>query len=172
MSDKKCYPKIDRILGAKISLAIQTDESKVIVKDINLEQMGNSQINGIRYNLDKVLKDESFISNVSFSSGDCLVKLKGKINDGELHECRQRETYKCMKLTKENKDEFLKIFEPNLFLNENINIINENDKYIAIEHPFFKYHYKFGNWYVMDGTLYYGAERYTEEEFCKEFELV
>lgn len=171
MSDNKCYPKIDRILGAKISLAIQTDESKVIVKDINLEQMGNSQINGIRYNLDKVLKDESFISNVSFSSGDCLVKLNDKINDGKLHECRRREQFKCMKLTKENKEEFLNFFEPDLYINKNVTIVDEDDEKIVVEHPYYIYPYKFGEYYVMEGNLSI-AEGYTEKEFYKEFKML
>ena len=74
-------------------------------------------------------------------------------------------------LTKENKEEFLKIFEPKLNANKNINIVDEDDACIVVKHPFYTYHYKFGNLYVAD-RMFRLIEGCTEEEFYEEFELL
>lgn len=88
--------------------------------------------------------------------------------------CVRKDQFDCIKLTKQNRDEALKILEPH-FDNKQIYIEKDNDKYLIIEYaryPNSKKYYFYNHWYVKNIDNYYIWNRYTDEEFREEFELV
>ena len=83
--------------------------------------------------------------------------------------CRRKEQFECVYLTKQNRDEFLKKFEPDI---DTVwkSIIEDNDRYFIVENPLYKTVYYYNNWYITG--VYYTCEHYTDEEFKEEFELL
>lgn len=83
--------------------------------------------------------------------------------------CRRKEQFECVYLTKQNRDEFLKKFEPDI---DTVwkSIIEDNDIYFIVENPLYKTVYYYNNWYIPG--VCYTCEHYTDEEFKEEFELV
>lgn len=97
--------------------------------------------------------------------------------------CVRKEQFKCVYLTKQNRDEVLKILDPFLdkkvFIfgrKENTFIEEDNDKYCIINHSdgnsSYKYYYVYNRWYVADDESYLWGSPLTDEEFKEEFELV
>ena len=82
---------------------------------------------------------------------------------------RRKEQFDCIYLTKQNRDEFLKKFEPDIGTVWK-SMKKDNDKYFIVEAPLYKTVYYYNNWYVTG--MYYTWKRYTDEEFREEFELV
>ena len=85
--------------------------------------------------------------------------------------CVSKEQYECIQLTKENRDEVLKIFEPNID-NEHIFIKEDNNRYCLVEHlGWHKTYYFYNHWYILRLEDYMWS-CYTDKEFKEEFELV
>lgn len=91
-------------------------------------------------------------------------------------ECVSREKLKCIFLTKETRDEFLKEVEPRLFEgNDCISIKTDNDRELVVLHlGLYTSYYYYNHWYVYE---YHDYElpswtRYTEEDFKKYYSLV
>lgn len=84
--------------------------------------------------------------------------------------CVSKKQYECIKLTKENLKEFLRIVEPYLD-SKYVFIQDDNDKYCLVKRFEVEKYYFYNEWYVFDldeATW----EIYTDEEFKEEFELV
>lgn len=97
--------------------------------------------------------------------------------------CTKKEQFECVYLTKQNRDEVLKILEPfldkEIFIfgrKENAFIEEDNDKYCIINHSdgnsSYKHYYFYNRWYVSDDESYFWASPLTDEEFKEQFELV
>lgn len=85
--------------------------------------------------------------------------------------CVRKEQYECIYLTKQNREEVLKIFEPNID-GEHIFIKEDNDRHCIVEHlGWHRTYYFYNRWYVL-GLEYHTWNCYTDEEFKEEFELV
>lgn len=85
--------------------------------------------------------------------------------------CVRKEQYECIYLTKQNREEVLKIFEPNID-SEHIFIKEDNDRHCIVEHlGWYRTYYFYNRWYVL-GLEDYTWNCYTDEEFKEEFELV
>lgn len=85
--------------------------------------------------------------------------------------CVRKEQYECIYLTKQNREEVLKIFEPNID-GEHIFIKEDNDRHCIVEHlGWYRTYYFYNRWYVL-GLGDYTWNCYTDEEFKEEFELV
>lgn len=88
-----------------------------------------------------------------------------------MQKCISKEQLDCIYLTKESRDEVLKILEPDIGENEYVSIIEDNDREIVVYHfGLYKIHYFYNHWYVRKG--YYEFTRYTDKEFKDMFELV
>ena len=86
--------------------------------------------------------------------------------------CVSKEQYECIQLTKENLNEFLRIFEPNID-GEHIFIKEDNDKHCIVEHlGWHKTYYFYNQWYVLGLENYNIWSCYTDEEFKDMFEIV
>ena len=85
--------------------------------------------------------------------------------------CIRKEQFDCIRLTKENRDEFLKVLEPCID-GKNIFIAYDNNKRCSVRKLNYGiHHYFYNDWYVLDwneGTW----SRYTDDIFKEEFELV
>ena len=83
--------------------------------------------------------------------------------------CVSKKQFDCMYLTKQNRDEFLKKFEPDI---DTVwkSIKEDNDKYFIVDATLYKTVCYYNNWYIP--SVYYTCERYTDEEFKEQFELV
>lgn len=85
--------------------------------------------------------------------------------------CISKERLNCIYLTKETRDEVLKELEPRLGKDDLVSIVEDNDREVVVYHfGWHKTHYRYNNWYVKnyDGEW----ERYTDEEFKEQFELI
>ena len=86
--------------------------------------------------------------------------------------CVSKQQYECIRFTKENRDEVLKILEPNID-GEHIFIEEDNDRYCLVEHlGWYRVYYFYNHWYVLGLEDYNTWSRYTDEEFKEEFELL
>lgn len=93
-----------------------------------------------------------------------------KRKKGITMKCVSKKQYECIKLTKENLKEFLRIVEPYLD-SKYVFIQDDNDKYCLVKRFEVEKYYFYNEWYVFDldeATW----EIYTDEEFKEEFELV
>ena len=85
--------------------------------------------------------------------------------------CVRKEQYECIYLTRQNREEVLKIFEPNID-GEYIFIKEDNDRHCIVEHlGWYRSYHFYNRWYVL-GVEDYTWSCYTDEEFKEEFELV
>lgn len=88
-----------------------------------------------------------------------------------MQECIRKELLDCIQFTKENRDEFLKVMEPQL---DGKKIFIADDDYVRCTIQVLGYgiHYYFYNsWYVLDwveGTWCH----YTDKQFHENFKLV
>ena len=85
--------------------------------------------------------------------------------------CISKEQLNCLHLTKETRDEVLKELEPRLGRDDCMSVITDNDRELIVRcHGWSTSYYHYNNWYVKnyDGDW----ERYTDEEFKEQFELV
>ena len=81
--------------------------------------------------------------------------------------CVRKEQYECIYLTKQNREEVLKIFEPNID-GEHIFIKEDNDRHCIVEHlGWYRTYYFYNRWYVL-GLEDYTWNCYTDEEFKEE----
>lgn len=85
--------------------------------------------------------------------------------------CVRKEQYECIYLTKQNRDEVVKILNPR-FENEQMLIEEDNNRYFAYKYLGMKMYYSYNHWYVKNVDEYYTWSCYTDEEFKEEFELV
>lgn len=76
--------------------------------------------------------------------------------------CTTKKQFECVYLTKQNRDEFLKKFEPDIGTVWK-SIKEDNDKYFIVEAPLYKTVYYYNNWYVTG--MSYMWERYTNEDY-------
>ena len=84
--------------------------------------------------------------------------------------CVSKKQYECIKLTKENLKEFLRIVEPYLD-SKYVFIQDDNDKYCLVKRFKVEKYYFYNKWYVFDwDEATWGS--YTDEEFKEEFEVV
>lgn len=93
-----------------------------------------------------------------------------KRKKGITMKCVSKKQYECIKLTKENLKEFLRIVEPYLD-SKYVFIQDDNDKYCLVKRFEEEKYYFYNDWYVFDwdeATL----KSYTDEEFKEQFELV
>lgn len=89
-----------------------------------------------------------------------------------IKKCIRKEHLDCIQFTKENRDEFLKIMEPNLD-DEHIFIKEETDRYCLIEHlGWCKAYYYYNHWYVLGADGDYLWNQYSPEDFQEMFKLV
>ena len=100
-----------------------------------------------------------------------------------IMKCTRKEQFDCVYLTKQNRDEVLKILDP--FLDKEVFIFGkkekafieeDNDKYCIVNHSYgnssYKHYYFYNRWYTSDDESYLWGSSYTDEEFKEEFELV
>lgn len=93
-----------------------------------------------------------------------------KRKKGITMKCVSKKQYECIKLTKENLKEFLRIVEPYLD-SKYVFIQDDNDKYCLVKRFEVEKYYFYNEWYVFDWDEA-TWEIYTDEEFKEEFELV
>lgn len=88
-----------------------------------------------------------------------------------MQKCISKEHLDCVYLTKESRDEVLKILEPLLGKDDYVSIVEEDDKVVVFHFKWrHKAHYYYNHWYVrVDGDEFYP---FTEDEFRNMFELV
>lgn len=88
-------------------------------------------------------------------------------------ECRKRETVPCVFLSKETKEEFLRIFEP-IYVNRPDNFEFDGD-YMVLKTPRVKMangnpiRYRLNRWYVRSNLFSY--EGLTQEAFERNYEI-
>lgn len=97
-----------------------------------------------------------------------------------MRKCISKTRFNCIYLTKENREEFLKLAHPEYFKHKSI-VLEDNEQFFILNHTRrTKYNdrYKemilYNHWYVMGYDYSYGEmkwECYTEEEFNECFEL-
>lgn len=91
-----------------------------------------------------------------------------------MQECLLKEPRKCIWFTQENKDELLKIEEPNTYKSGYEFQIRETEEYICIDYcGAYKAFYYYNHWYVEECHDYEYPEfyKYTKAEFEEKYNL-
>jgi hypothetical protein len=91
-----------------------------------------------------------------------------------MQECVAKQKNRCIWLTKENKDELLKIQEPHIYNNSQQFQIIETDEYICIDYcGAHKTFYYYNHWYVDEcGDYEYpGFRIFTNKEFNETYDI-
>lgn len=92
-----------------------------------------------------------------------------------MQECLVKEPRRCIYFTKENKDELLKIEEPNIYNDKYDFQIRETEEYISIDYwGAYKVSYYFNHWYVEETHDYEYPRfyRYTKRDFKEAYNLI
>lgn len=87
-----------------------------------------------------------------------------------MKQCTSKEQRECFFFTKETKDKYLKILEPNIDTEDYVTI-KEDINGVIVDYPeFYSVYYFYNHWYVRSDDWKF--TRYTDKEFREKFELV
>jgi hypothetical protein len=92
-----------------------------------------------------------------------------------MQECTVKEPRRCIWFTKENKDELLKIEEPNIYKDNYDFQIRETDEYICIDYcGLYKIFYYYNHWYVEEclDYDYPRFQKYSDKDFKETYNIV
>ena len=88
-----------------------------------------------------------------------------------MQKCVSKKQLDCIYLTKESKDETLKILEPRLSKEKYVDIVEDDDREVVIHYHYGwdSIRYFYNHWYVKENGYEFNC--YTNEEFKNMFEI-